>query len=286
MSAFLKRLRTRCPSVASLLKEGVHILRAWNSNTFLGIDFTERSHNTLRLELRGTKARSTTVGSNRVFLQQAAAEHRRRFGFDVSRLAVRDILTEQPPADRNAKTCKKAGGNARISFRNHELHACKPMKASSRALTQEELDAFALSEAAEWASLSEDQRQLWAGVHLSESINRQVMAMAPALDRQPGAAATNLWGQGGGPLSLMPPSAIVDLHAARSRQTRRASAQHDPSLLIQAPVPNRVAELAREIPDRVGATHSCWEAKKNVCRAVLAEDTGAAMDDLTAQLNS
>ena len=43
LSPFLLKLRRRCPNVQCLLRDGTHIIRAWNANTKLGIDFVERS---------------------------------------------------------------------------------------------------------------------------------------------------------------------------------------------------------------------------------------------------
>ena len=83
-SLFLKRLQAQCPTLTALLDEGVHMLRAWNASVELGIDFVERSHYGVRLELRSTSsARNATHSVNKVLLQQAAAEHARRFGKTV-----------------------------------------------------------------------------------------------------------------------------------------------------------------------------------------------------------
>ena len=42
LSPFLLTLRRYCPTVQRVLRDGVHVIRAWNANTKLGIDFVER----------------------------------------------------------------------------------------------------------------------------------------------------------------------------------------------------------------------------------------------------
>ena len=66
-SFFLEKLRLNFPSVRSLLGEGVHVLRTWNSNLSLGIDYSERAHYALRLKLRSSGvARNATAAANTV----------------------------------------------------------------------------------------------------------------------------------------------------------------------------------------------------------------------------
>ena len=81
MSLFLQRLRIRCPSVAELMNDGVHVLRSWCASQVLGIDLCERAHYALRLQLRSTgPARNATEAANKTFLREAAAEHLKRHG--------------------------------------------------------------------------------------------------------------------------------------------------------------------------------------------------------------
>jgi len=71
------------------------VLRVWSASVELGIDFVERSHYGVRLELRSAgPARNATHSVNKVLLQQAAAEHLRRFGKNRVRQSV---WSERPP---------------------------------------------------------------------------------------------------------------------------------------------------------------------------------------------
>ena len=57
------------------------MLRSWNESQTLGIDYSEKGHYALRLQLRSpTTAKNAFLAANKVFVQEAVAEHLRRHG--------------------------------------------------------------------------------------------------------------------------------------------------------------------------------------------------------------
>ena len=86
LSEFCKRLRARCPTIASMLGEGRIIVEAWAKGSFLAIDRTERSHGLMRQELRSEhRARSFTRSSHRSLCQELKSLHIRRGGADPAK---------------------------------------------------------------------------------------------------------------------------------------------------------------------------------------------------------
>ena len=76
---FLDRLLHLCPTVPSMLSKGQHVLRAWNEGCGVSIDCSERSHAQHRTDMKSNgRARSSTVASNRVFVQSVRADMIRR----------------------------------------------------------------------------------------------------------------------------------------------------------------------------------------------------------------
>jgi hypothetical protein len=81
---FGKRLRARCPTVHALMDEGAAIIDAWLRSTVVGIDYVERSHASMRVDIRASgKGRSSTASANKVLLQQMRAEFEKKSGARV-----------------------------------------------------------------------------------------------------------------------------------------------------------------------------------------------------------
>ena len=239
----------------------------------------------MRLDVRSTgSGKNTTPSANRVFVQQAAAEHKNRFGSPLS--------VEMPAS--TAKIVKETrgkhrgvGGNPRFEFMNQKLKIAKRMAGRGKVLSPDEVSAVRDQAAAEWAELTDDLRHEWDLVHRASALERR-MRRAGADDGQGAIAndaepeSNNLWGTRGGSHCLVPAEVVMNEYESSSSSTRRELAIHNPDLVIAATgIQNRVLDVhdVNDDPDEItesGAQPrvkicSCWEAKKNVCVANLDE---------------
>ena len=90
----------------------------------------ERSHASMRLELRSTgSGKNATSCANRLLVQQAATQHESRWGSPLSALPRK----EQP--DPPTKKSRTTGGSAFMEFRNHKMKTAKRLMAPHRRLT-------------------------------------------------------------------------------------------------------------------------------------------------------
>ena len=113
-SAFLKALRRAFPNPRSLLSRGVPVIQVWCDGARVAIDFSERSHYHLRLDLRSTgKGKNGTVSANRVFVEQLVAEHRERFGVDFRRTVLGGATAAKP--EKKASRALQRGTRAFFS---------------------------------------------------------------------------------------------------------------------------------------------------------------------------
>lgn len=293
LSVFCRRLRDRCPSPQALMQEAPHIMTALSHGLAMGVDYTERSHATMRQELRtGGRARSGAVAANRVIVQQTRAEHMQRCGVDPARAkaappgAAAALAPEPPPgqivpAQRAATATSRRGGNAAMSWRNNKLAVFKRTHAPHRPLTAEELSRFRAAAAAEWAALPEEMKQQWRLVWQGEREER-FASPAPVPEEVAQRDFAPLWGgpkESGCPLPL---EDVMRLHNAASYVKRREQARKDPELLLDsATVPQRVSG-----PADMRSMFCCWSQRKNVCRLVLQATLASEVDLLTARLNN
>ena len=287
-SLFLKRLEARCPTEAAVLNEGTHVIRAWNASTLLGIDAVERSHWALRLQLRTpVRARNATTSCNKVFLQEASAEHFKRHGQKPS--SALGALTGPVAAAAAPAEPSRRGGNRRFSFNNHKAAAYKRSVAPDRALTQAERQAGQQLAAAEWAGASQETKDHWETVHQTAVVRRGLLPLAVAAEAPP-AVAENLWGSPTAPNALVPASRIVEEYKKRPFKERDSRANHEPTLFVEGPVAARTAGMHKDEafdpePNRLAAISSCWESKKNICRHAVGVHRARLMNDLCGRFN-
>ena len=294
-SLFLQRLRMQCPSVSALMNDGVHVLRSWCASQVLGIDFCERAHYALRLQLRSTvQARNATEASNKTFLREVAAEHLKRHGClpsqSLSMLAVsagdgeaRLPLTAPIPGPR-----KPAPAAGSFLFFNQKMHCYKRVRAPHRPLTEDERTNARAKHMLEWADLDDEAKQHWQT--LQQAATWQALVPAASSEKAPPKAMSNLWGGPVDPCTVVPLTEVVADYQKTMKSCRRALADNDPELLLKGPLPARghavVAATVRRDAGRPAAIDCCWDSKKNVCRVVLAPEVAKRVDAITAHLNS
>ena len=286
-SMFLKHLQMLCPSVAALLKEGVHVLRAWNEATLLGIEATERSHWALRLQLRSaTKARNATASINRTFLHAAAAEHSKRHGrWPSSGASLVDAAVDGagPEPTRRA-------GTGFFALLNHKMATHKRTVAAAKPMTADEMADVRRRSVAEWAAASPDVKDCWATVAREAAVARRLAPNALVAE-PPADVAENLWGLPKMPDALLPPARIVEEYDRSPFEARERRSTHDPVLFLTEAVAARTAELPDlradedEADERLVAISSCWEAKKNVCRHALGNVRARLVNSLCDRLS-
>ena len=287
-SLFLKRLQARCPTVAAVLNEGTHVLRAWNASVLLGIDAVERSHWALRLQLRTpVRARNATTSCNNVFLQEAAAEHFKRHGQQPS--SAVGALTGPVAAAAAPAEPSRRGGNSRFSFNNHRKAAYKQAVAPDRALTPVEMQDVQQRSAAEWGCASPETKDHWEIVHQAAVVRRGLRPLAVAAEAPP-AVAKNLWGSPAAPNALVPASRVVEESKKSLFKERDKRANHEPTLFVEGPVVARTAGMPKDEafdpePNRLAAISPCWESKRNICRHAVGVDRARLMDDLCGRFN-
>ena len=81
LSLLGRRIKMQCPSAEALVGSAHLCVTPWAESVFLAINSTERSHASMRFDVRSTfVARKFPQTSNRVMCQQLGAEHRRRGG--------------------------------------------------------------------------------------------------------------------------------------------------------------------------------------------------------------
>jgi len=283
LSLFLKRLKDAYPTVYLFLSGGVLVLRSWCSNLALGIDFSERAHYALRLQLRSTnRARNATAAANKVFLQEAAAGHLARHGCLPSQqtaVASTGNAIEGPATPANKRVVP-----APLAFMNHKMAAFKICRAPRRPLTETEVEEARARHAREWADMGHEAKEHWTTLQQAAALTRVLLPRAePPSERPP--ITSNLWGSPVDSGNLVPVADIV-AERRRTKQTeRRAIARHDPALMVKGPVCARPVAKT-EGAGRPAAICSCWEAKQNVCRVTLPHGVAKRLDKLLAVVNS
>ena len=142
-----------CPSAEALVGSAHLCVTPWAESVFLAIDSTERSHATMRLDVRSTGvARNFTQTSNRVMCQQLGAEHRRRDG-EVP--CLKHWQAQGPPSPNDGQSAqalplvacgdeptpklrKRSGMNPYLEYLNHKMATFKSLFAPGRDLSQDE----------------------------------------------------------------------------------------------------------------------------------------------------
>ena len=287
-SLFLRRLRGNFPAAPALMTRGVEVLRSWNENQPLGIDYSEKAHYALRLQLRSAgRAKNATRASNKVFVQEAVAEHSKRHG----RLPAQTLAETSAnrargePLPLAAPARPGNAGNAQIHAANVKMKAFKALNAPTRPLTDDERKKVQEDAKKEWNDLSQEDRGHWLVVHRAALVKKQNRIPLADAAAGPPSGKSNIWGGDPCPASLVPAEAAVSAHNQKTHVERERLSIHDPSLLVGDDVPARIVAAAgpAEDPDpaRAAPMHCCWEAKKNVCRCVLRPELARRIDTIT-----
>jgi hypothetical protein len=296
LSLFLRRLRARYPSVPALMSGGLSVLRSWNDGQCLGIDYCEKSHYALRLQLRSAgRAKNATHAANTVFVREAIAGHAKLHGRlpaqSLAETASFRAAVPQPPLPAAAPAKPSHMGHAQLVALNSKMHAFKRLHAPDRSLTPEERAKAQAQAKKEWSEQRPEVRDQWLRLHEAASLAKRHPLPLPPSTPAPPPATNNLWGSPADPASLVPAAAIVNTYEQAKSAERKLLCWSDPRLLVGEDVPARMASQAAGVDDdspdfdlscKMGC---CWDGKKNVCRASLPPGDARRMDGLTELLN-
>ena len=289
LSLFCRRLRDRYPTPAALQAVLPHVLKSLSEGTRISIDFSERMHAQMRIDLRTTgRTRSATASTNRVLCQQVRAEHLRITGEDIAhhaQLPSGGLAGVAPNAivlhDGPSRIPSVRGGNPEMEWRNNKMAAFKQRRAPDRALTGDELLQFR-QQCQKWHEVTEVEKENWARIWRASLNGRRAAhaAAAPAVPHR--ADCKGLWGCAakGPPVSL---ASLVTEHKQTESSIRRCRAFNDPMLVVSSPMPPRVADVPKKDHDPV--MFGCAAEKKNVCRHSLDAGRQVALDAMCTRLS-
>lgn len=295
LSQFCLRLRELCPSPAAVLAHGPHVVTALSSGTPIAIDFLERSHGKMRTDLRSTgRARNATASCNRIYCQQIAAEHHRRTG--VAPHLPHDIRKGDGVVvssgdgiesdELRPKKMQRLGGNPMMEWQNSRMSAYKKVHAPNRPLSSDERAAFLIKCREEWDDITQEEKDAWTLVWRAEVSKRgqKQPETLPLADNSP---FCGLWS--GGPDQcgdrLRPVSCcnFIAVHEAMSCTEQQQIGKHDPSLVVEAEVPDRIAAVPSDMARKI---FGCFASKKNVCREAMPRNKSKALSSITDRLSS
>lgn len=302
-SLFCRRLRSKCPNPSALREEAPAVLDALSLGTRLSIDFCERLHAQVRLDLRSSgRARSATASANRVICQQARKLHAQRTGVDPAKpqlaagakgtqsaLAIVGSGTEPEGGvlvSASAKHAPKKGGNPFLEWRNSKLATFKTLRAPSRRLTSQELADFNEKCKREWPLVSAKEREQWGMVWRASAAQRAQRRAEEAsgtekVQREDHEASQVLW-RGGDPLWPIPLRGIVAEHQ-RTKRGGGAKTFDDPALVVAMPIAQRASSM--QLAPHRPALQGCCANKKSVCRFSLPPEQAIALNALCARFS-
>lgn len=282
LSLFCRRLKLNFPSPEALLGGGRVVVQAMLKGNFVAIDFSERAHARLRVDLRSTgRSKNFTVSNNRMLCQNTRAAMKNTLdkapAKDISLVALPSFGAS--PGGGNAvvgrssgdggstdQAQRKKGGNPYFQFLNHKRQSFKAHRAPDRPLTQQELGTIQRQSRLEWEAMDGEAREPWR--HMFAASLMSVPGGAPALLPEPAAeiAHNGLWGTGRGSQSACPfsESMLCQYKAQSNFQQREQDAFADPSLKVTS-----LDMQPGDNPDTQRDLFGCFACKKNVCRESL-----------------
>lgn len=283
------RLRAQCPSKAALLENAPALLRSLGMCTMTAIDFTERSHAQVRVDIASAGAgKSATACANRVLCRQVLAAHQHKGGADVSN---RDVVFGKRCLAGPDVRCQSSGeagpsrhpGNPQIRFQNWKMKAAKQLRAPDRPLTDQEMEHIRSRSSSEWEKIRSDPEQLdmWSRFNRAECI----VARLPGLDDGEADAGTfkGLWGLSSDERHLVAPSALVAAGVHTSVPSKDI-VWDDPSIWVRDDAPDRSSQAADVSPS---VLYGCYGKKRNICREhSLDPRTVRSLDRLVARLSA
>lgn len=275
LSLFARRIKASFPTVSSLINDAGPYIKVWGESEFLAIDFSERSHAGMRLDLRSSgQGRNFTASSNRIMCQQVRSEYAHRSS--VVRLGEplpllpgvgRDVVGNQvaPIASSTLQQPRRRhGGNPKFEHQNHKMAVHKSLHAPDRALTADERSLCIQSAKEEWDHMSEADRGHWRTLHRVAVFGRSTSAVVAVAPERP-RVAPSIWGHQGSVDAQSPvhPELVLQHCKGIGAGDRRQLAQQDPSLIVDSVTDRPMQEAPFE--DIFG----CFAKKRGVCRHVM-----------------
>jgi hypothetical protein len=287
-----RRLRVRYPTFHAMRYNGARSMTALGLAAAHCIDFSERSHNQMRQDLRSDgKARSVTASSNRVFLRQAAAEHVDRGATDPVKTTVAEPPPSVAPKPKAApkRVCQR--GHGRQCWQNFRLQILKETQYSDRTIPPDILAAFYEKCEAEWLELPDNEKQHWEFAHTAEVSKRQQRHNTEllALEDEPPAAIVPVWSVGREFEStaqteppVVPLAKVAAHHARLPRRARRSKAFNDPMIIVTEAIPR--PSLYTHPEDESLPVTGCF-GKKTRCRRTIPLGRRLPFNNLVSMFN-
>ena len=266
---FLKRLLQQCPTMHAMRNRGVHILRSLNEGSGISVDFSERSHGQMRLDMRSSgRAKSATASACRVYCQQVRVELIARGLSDpassssgASGLGRCDGTKVGDPGRKHANAVK--AGNPYISFQNHSMATYKTTHAKGRAMTKQERHKVLVRAREAWHTMAPYQRDNWHTVYKVSLIQKRLGDRQPIGGCTPSndPVAKTLWrlpnNQGS---NLLPVQGIRESYTRFSGSNAK-EVYEDQSLRVLGPVPARGSALPPQA-DESDLVFGCTKSRK------------------------
>lgn len=294
LSLMCRRLREQNPSRDMLRTRAKPVLMTWSKHGTCSMDFTERSHNQMRLDLKSSgPAKNSGASQDRVFCRQIAAAHKERGGLEYGTakpplVAIDSVQGVGSSASSNAdiKSVPRHPGNAYMYFQNRKLRAAKAL-VPDRPMAKEEIRAVMDAAQQEWSVISSDPAQLhqWrCANHASKAKRITSATINETVNRQRTAAFKGVWGSSTDPKYLVDPYAMAEFVGDKGQQPEEYMHTQSQIRIVRQPVTARYGDGTGIVG--IEQVHGCWCSKKNVCRAhQLSPDMAAALDHLTRRLS-
>ena len=291
LSLIAFRIRQMYGSIEALLRRAPIFVPPWAETEFIAIDFAERSHATMRLDVRSTgPGRNFVHSANRIQAQQLLAEHLRRGGQEPSLAPLLD-KTSRPRGDSivvasaqkpQPKKSSRAGLNPKMECQNHKLATYKQFFAADRTITTEERDKVFNNVASEWNRMSAAQQKSWQVIYRSNCSVRAHGPLVATTVPEP-KPFVGMWRDQISDINhIVPLHVLRSCHSEHSGEQRRSLAQYDPKLFVHGDVPRRVEKKGAGFCSVFG----CHANKKNLCRHVMPAALADSTDTLCALLSA
>ena len=152
------------------------------------------------------------------------------------------VAADQPPKRRK-------GGNARVQWQNFKLQQYKQRVAPSRALTDDELEAFYRKCERQWTEAGMEEKQAWTDIWKGRPAPEGQIVVQPEGLQQ---TFQKVWALGEASRFLpVPAASLVEQHRQKTFRERRALAEHDPDLLVRSSCDDRVCASNEDESDKI-----------------------------------
>lgn len=258
-----QRLRQLFPSVGAFVHGVPAILQSWGLSTMTAVDFSERAHAQIRVDMQSHgPGKRFTATANRHLCREAKAAHVALGGRDIGDASVALAVACARPATEKEMQRKPSAhpGNPQLQFQNMKVKAFKQLHAPTRSLTPQEQESTKASAAKEWAAIRQDTTQLaqWTMLNNANAMLKRTPALQGAQPQQK--QFEGLWGRSSRPEFLVSPQDLVAKGMGAKTPTY-TEMYEDPRDVVRHPVPRRDGP-----PGALPAVLGCFASKKNVCR--------------------